>query len=198
MVIARHERPARPVLQEAADADDNMGQTSVAKMIREQTGLIRTSKDKTAIRDAVDSIQQVLVDEFLPYRYSPSIPLDALRSELPAALRGNRPLIIAFAPKVVRPRETCAWMIHFVEIAGVGATLDRMVPTITTRADGQWRASGGQIATPIVIPSFGRARYRWSCWNGLWGGGSVVLSFFGVYGPENRFLKVHATAQFPG
>lgn len=161
------------------------------------TDFIRRHPGSAMVEEAVVGVIRILYQEFPSTKYTWGIPQHSLEPHLRAAIRENRPLVIAFAPKEVERRDFCQWTTYFVELAGVAVRVDDMAPSIRTPSDGTWRAKGASFNEPLHLEPFGKAEHTWSCASGTWPDSEVVLTYFGSYGEEERPLAVQSYTRFP-
>ena len=86
-----------------------------------------------------------------------------LERQLLLAIRNGRPLVAAFTRRQDGPLDAWTWEVQLLEIAGVAARVDDLVPTIHTPDQGTFRASGGALKEPLRLEAFGEALHTWSC-----------------------------------
>ena len=159
--------------------------------------MIRCDGKCELIEQAASGIYRILTADFPRRFYSLNINYWDLSARLPEAIRKGEPLVLAFVSRQWQLPDVPSWTVHFAEIAGVSVRLKGMAPTVNAGAGGVWRAQGGDIEKPIDIAPFGRAEHVWSCYSGQWKNATVLLNYYGTYGAEKHFFKLHCQTTFP-
>jgi hypothetical protein len=157
---------------------------------------IRRDPDSPSAGKAAARVGRILAKRFPAARFESNMSCGELDRQLLLAVRNGRPLVAAFARRQDAPADSWAWQVHLVEIAGVAARVDELVPTIHTPDQGTFRAAGGALREPLPIDPFGTAIHTWSCRGALWRTSRATLTYVGSYGEKALYLRVRPLTVF--
>jgi hypothetical protein len=157
---------------------------------------IRRYGDSPSVGKAAARVGRILAKRFPAARFESNMTCDELERQLLLAVRNGRPLVVAFARRQDAPADCWTWQVHLVEIAGVAARIDELVPTIHTPDQGTFRASGPALKEPLLVEPFGEALHSWSCRGALWRSSRAALTYVGCFGERPSHLRVRPLAVF--
>jgi hypothetical protein len=158
--------------------------------IRECVDFIRRHPDSLSVGKAARCVLRILARRFPSDRFESNVTCGGLETQLVLAIRHRRPLVVAFSQRQDAPLDSWSWRTHLIEIAGVAARIDDMVPTIHAPGQGTFRASGGVLKQPLWIEGFGDTVHTWSCNGAMWRSSRVTLTYVGCYGEKQSYVRV--------